>query len=252
MGKLEGYKVVITGATSGIGLGIAKKFIEEGATVIGVGRDFHRTTELGEKFIPYKADLYNLDQLKSIFDFAAEKYDGVLDVLVNCAGRGTYGTIENFELDEWEENFHLIMRAYQFTTKYAIPLMRNSKCPSVPNIINIASTSGHGDDAMQWMYCLGKASVIKFTRLTAKQNHWLRANSISPGIIDTPIFQWCTPEVKEMFDYENNFEKFKPLFPCKRIGVPEDIANVALLFASKDGEYIDGTDITIDGGLGLY
>ena len=55
-----------------------------------------------------------------------------------------------------------------------------------------------------------------------------------------------------MFDYENNFEKFKPLFPCKRVGVPEDIANVALLFASKDGEYIDGTDITIDGGLGLY
>lgn len=72
MGKLEGYKCVITGSTSGIGLGISKKFIEEGATVIGVGRDFHRTTELGDRYIPYKADLYDLDQLKSIFDFAAE------------------------------------------------------------------------------------------------------------------------------------------------------------------------------------
>lgn len=52
MGKLEGYKCVITGSTSGIGLGISKKFIEEGATVIGVGRDFHRTTELGDRYIP--------------------------------------------------------------------------------------------------------------------------------------------------------------------------------------------------------
>jgi len=251
MGKLEGYKAIITGATSGIGLGIARKFMEEGATVIGVGRDFHRTTEFGEQFIPYKADLYDLDQLKSIFDFAAEKFNDSLDILVNCAGRGTYGTIENFELDEWEENFHLIMRAYQFTTKYAIPLLRNSTCPSVPNIINIASTSGHGDDAMQWMYCLGKQSVIRFTRLTAKQNHWLRANSISPGIIDTPIFEYCTPEVKEIFDYANHFEKFAQIYPCKRVGVPEDIARVALLFASKDGEYINGTDITIDGGLGV-
>ena len=120
MGKLEGYKCVITGSTSGIGLGISKKFIEEGATVIGVGRDFHRTTELGDRYIPQGRPTTSISS-NPYLTSPRKKFDGALDVLVNCAGRGTYGTIENFELPEWEENFHLIMRAYQFTTKYAIP-----------------------------------------------------------------------------------------------------------------------------------
>lgn len=246
MGKMEGYKVLVTGSTSGIGLGITKMFMEEGATVIGLGRDFHRTTELGDKYIPYKCDMYYPDQIKAAFDFAAEKFDGRLDVLVNAAGRGTYGNIENFDLDEWDENFHLIVRAYMLTTKYAMPLLRKSP---VANIVNIASASGHCNDAAQFMYSIGKSAVIKFTQITAKQNTWLRANSISPGIVDTPIFQWCTPEVKEMFDYENHFKKFADILPCKRVGVPEDIARIALLFASKDGEYINGTDIVVDGGI---
>ncbi|MBR0374106.1 MAG: SDR family oxidoreductase [Mogibacterium sp.] len=249
MGKLDGYKVLVTGSTSGIGLGITKKFISEGATVVGLGRDFHRTTELGEQYIPCKCDMYDPAQIKAAFEFASEQFDGRLDVLVNCAGRGTYGAIDNFEPEEFDENFYLLVRAYMLTTRYAIPLLKQSP---VANIVNIASASGHVLDVGQFMYSLSKTSIIKFTKLTAKTNPWLRANSISPGIIKTPIFNYCNEEMKKAFDLENDFAAFAQMFPCKRVGEPEDIARVALLFASKDGEYINGTDILVDGGMVAY
>lgn len=243
MGKLEGYKALVTGATSGIGLGIAKMFLDEGATVIGVGRDFHRTTELGDNFIPFKCDVYYPEQIKAATDFAAEKFDGKLDVLVNDAGRGTYGRIDNFPDDEFDKLFHLILRQYMMFTRNCLPMLKDRPNAS---IINIASASAMSLDKDQFMYSIAKTGIVKFTQLTAKSNLFVRANCICPGIIKTPIFGFCPPEYPLK---EEDFEKFGEVLPCKRIGVPEDIAHLATFLASEDAAYINGANIVVDGGM---
>lgn len=243
MKRLEGYRAIVTGATSGIGLGITKQFLEDGATVIGIGRDFQRTTELGGNFIPFKCDAFFPEQIKAATDFAAEKFEGKLDILVNNAGRGTYGTIDNFTDDEFDTLFHLILRAPMMFTRNCLPLMQNRPNAS---ILNVASASAMSLDKDQFMYSIAKTGLVKFTQLTAKTHLNLRANCICPGIIETPIFQHCPPEYPLKGD---DFKAFGAALPSKRIGQPEDIAKLATFLATEDAVYINGANIVVDGGM---
>lgn len=96
--------VMITGATSGIGLATTKEFLDQGATVIGIGRNFSRTKELGENFLPFKCDVTDEEQIKATVAFAKEKF-GRLDSLICNAGSAIVGTVEEVDSGEFERAF---------------------------------------------------------------------------------------------------------------------------------------------------
>ncbi|OPX94709.1 MAG: 3-oxoacyl-(acyl-carrier-protein) reductase FabG [Pelotomaculum sp. PtaB.Bin104] len=239
MAKLHGYKALVTGASSGIGLGIAKAFIEEGATVINLDRQSTRQDNLGENFIFCKCDLYNPEEIKKAYEFVNEKFNGSLDILVNSAGLGNYPTIETVTPEQFDEIFHILLRAPMLLTRYCCNLLKKSKNPS---IANISSASGLNLDTKQFLYSIAKEGLIKFSRITAKSLTYLRCNCIMPGFIETPIFEKAPAG---MFD----LEKVAQMLPVKRMGQPADIANLVVYLSSEDGTYIDGASIVVDGGL---
>ncbi|MGJ0706142.1 SDR family oxidoreductase [Enterococcus avium] len=98
----QDYKVVITGATSGIGLATARLFIKEGATVIGIGRNFSKTKDLGDRFIPRTCDVRDADEIVKTCDFIKETFDNELDVFVNNAGFGENTTIRDVTVDQFD------------------------------------------------------------------------------------------------------------------------------------------------------
>ena len=242
MKKFEGYKCLVTGATSGIGLGITQELLGEGAIVVGIGRNFEQTKSLGDKFIPFTCDVYDPEQIKAACAFAGEKFGGTLDVLINNAGRGYYAKIDTVEPEEFDEGFHLLLRAPILFTRYCCEMMKSSKNP---NIVNISSVSGMFLYSGEFLYTLAKTALIKFTMMTQKELTYLRCNCISPGIIDTPIFQYATEEVRNNFD----FDTVAASLPAKRIGKPADIAKLVSFIISEDGSYLCGANIVSDGGF---
>ena len=189
----QDYKVVITGATSGIGLATARLFIREGATVIGIGRNFSKTKELGDQFIPYTCDVRNADEIVKTCKFIKDTFDNELD------------------------------------------------------IINTASAASRTVSSENPLYNLAKNAVVLYTKQQAQGFIGVRCNSVSPGFIQTPIFQ------REGVNMEENavlamYDQMAKV-TCGRTGKPEEVADLIAFLASTDAQYINGADVLIDGGL---
>ncbi len=246
MGKLPKKVAVITGGNSGIGLAIAKLFSEEGADLVLFGRNEaslnNAASEIGNRTITVQGDVTNLSDLDNLFDEVKSKH-GKIDTLVVNAGGGKFIPIENVDEEHFDEISNTNFKGAYFTVQKALPLLKEGS-----TIILISSIANVKGIAGMTVYSATKAAVRSLARTLAAElaPRGIRVNSLSPGPIDTPIFNRLgIPEG----DVDKTKEQFTSMVPLQRMGDASEMASVALFLATNDSSYVTGADIAADGGL---
>ena len=252
MDRLKGKVAIVTGSTSGIGIGIARLFASEGAKVVICGRREAKgqavvdqiQSEGGEASYHFM-DITVSESIKQLFADTAEKY-GKIDILVNNAANVGLkdGRVDELTLEMWDAVFQSDMRGTFYSTKCVIPYMeRNENGGSIINIGSMASCSG---DLSSTAYACAKAGVNTLTQYTAlqygKQN--IRCNCVRPGLIITPENDARVPQaLKDIFTSN---------IMVNRYGCPEDIGYMCVYLASDESSYVTGQIINVDGGLNSH
>ena len=248
MGKLEDKTAVVTGGGSGIGRANAKRFAEEGAHVVIVGRKegpLQETAAMDGKISYVVGDITKTETIENIIRTVAEKFHGQLDILVNNAGWCPVQPITELTIEDYDRAFSLDVRALVNLTIHALPLIRKSK----GNIINLSSVGATHRAPNLSMYVGAKAAVENFTRVWAMElaADGVRVNAIAPGAIRTNIWNVTdlSPEAAKKHE-----EGIAAGIPFGRFGMPEEVANVAAFLASAEAGYVSGAIYAVDGAMG--
>jgi glucose 1-dehydrogenase len=256
--KLKGQTALITGAGSGIGRAIAIEFGKEGVNVV---INFHSDAdEAGEverevnsnaNAIKIQADVSKENEVIEMFKIATERFGGI-DILVNNAGIEVNNSFTEMSIGEWQAVIDTNLTGYFLCAREAAREFRRKKVEDVNSfavgkMIFISSVHDHIPWAGHANYTASKGGIMMLMKSIAQElaPYKIRVNSISPGAIKTSINSkaWSTPEASN---------KLLELIPYHRIGVPEDIAKIAVWLASDDSDYITGEIIYADGGMMLY
>jgi NAD(P)-dependent dehydrogenase (short-subunit alcohol dehydrogenase family) len=240
------YIVLITGAASGIGYETARLFIGEGATVVGVDLDEAALTKarevLGEHFVARPGDVSNEAHIAETARYVEERF-GRLDTLVNNAGRGNIVQLEAMQESDFYWHYDVLVKGPMLMVKHFASLLRKSANPSILNISSSAARVEHTQN--HFLYSTAKAAMLKFTQHIVRDLPGIRANTILPGWIDTPIYSRAgLDEATIKLVYEHAL----PRIPAGRIGNPEDIGHCILFLSSPKASYINGASIDIHGG----
>lgn len=240
MQKLEGKIALITGGNSGIGLAIARRFSEEGAHVFITGRRQAQLDEavvtIGGKVEAIQGDVTRSDDLDRLFETLKQKV-GKLDILVTSSGISERQMLDETTEDHFTRIFDVNVRGMVFTVQRAVRQMGEGG-----SIVLIGSVAGSIGNPGYGTYSATKAAVRSYARTWSKElvSRGIRVNTLSPGLIETPMFDTVTEEVKK---------ELNALVPMQRMGRAEEVANAALFLASSDSTYVAGTEVFIDGGL---
>ena len=252
MDRLKGKVAIVTGSTSGIGIGIAKLFAAEGAMVVICGRREAKGQAVVDEIVAaggeasyHFMDITDVATTEKLIADTAEKY-GKIDILVNNAANVALkdGRVDELTLEMWDAIFESDMRGTFYAVKSVIPYMqKNEKGGS---IINIGSMASCGGDLGSTAYACAKAGVDMLTKYTAlqygKQN--IRCNCVRPGLIVTPQNEAHVPQaLKDIFTSN---------ICVNRYGAPEDIGHMCVYLASDESEYFTGQVVTVDGGLNSH
>lgn len=245
MNKLKNKVAVITGGNSGIGLGIAQEFKNEGAKGVIVGRNQETldsaVEQLGDNFLAINADVTNLDDLERVFATTAEKF-GKIDVVVANAGGGAVGTVADLGEAEYDKAMNLNLKSVYFTVNKALPYMNDGG-----SVVLIGSNAAHRAYPSFGLYGAAKAAVIFFAKAFSNDllGRKIRANVITPGTTDTPAFEKFVP----LEQIEAVKTHFAGEMPIGRIGQPSDIGKTAVFLASDDSSFMLGAELLVDGGM---
>ena len=252
MNRLKDKVAIVTGSTSGIGIGIARLFASEGAKVVICGRReakgqavVDRIAEEGGEAWYHFMDITDTESIEKLFADTVEKY-GKLDILVNNAANVALkdGRVDELTIEMWDGIFESDMRGTFYATKCALPYLQKNE--NGGSIVNIGSMASCGGDLGSTAYACAKAGVDLLTQATALQygKDNIRCNCVRPGLIVTPDNEAHVPQVlKDIF--LNNIM-------VNRYGCPEDIANMCIYLASDESEYFTGQIVTVDGGLNAH
>ena len=227
--KLDKKIALITGGSNGIGKAIAQRFLDEGAKVI-----------IFDIVKPdYEADFYQVDITKEEEIQKAFQKIKHLDIVVNNAGIYFQASIEETSQEQLDKIIDVNFKGAYLISKYALPLIKESK----GNIINISSVVGIVSDPTSPAYCSTKAALIMLTKCMAREYglKGVRVNAILPGPIDTPL-------LRRVLSSEELIKKYAALNPMRRVGKPEEVANVAAFLASDEASYVTGGIYLVDGG----
>lgn len=248
MGKLTNQVAVVTGASKGIGAGIAKALAAEGASVVvnyssskaGADRVVQEITAKGGKGIAVQADVSKQADITRLFNETKKAY-GKLNILVNNAGTYEFAALENVTEDLFHKQFNLNVLGLLLTTKEAVKLIG----PEGGSIINIGSGVSTVYPPNASTYVATKAAVDAITVVLAKElgPRKIRVNSINPGMIET--------EGTHTGGFlDGDFRKwFETQSPLGRIGQTDDIAPTAVYLASSDSKYLTGEILRVTGGI---
>lgn len=245
MSRLREKVAVITGGNSGIGLGIAQAFKNEGAKGAIVGRNQDTlnkaVTQLGDNFIAINADVTKIADLEKVFKKTAEQF-GKIDVVVANAGAGTVGTVASLGEADYDKTMDLNLKSVYLTVHKALPYMNDGS-----SIILIGSNAAHRAYPNFTLYGAAKAAVIFFAKGFSSDllGRKIRVNVITPGTTDTPAFEKFVPAEQ----IEGVKKHFASEMPIGRIGQPSDIGKAAVFLASEDSSFILGAEIIADGGM---
>jgi NAD(P)-dependent dehydrogenase (short-subunit alcohol dehydrogenase family) len=256
MGRLEGLVTLISGAAAGIGEGIARAFISEGAIVVLTdirdGEGEHLARNLGHSALYRRLDVRQEPDWALVTEAVLEQY-GRIDVVVNNAGiTGFEGSPvahdpEHANLQDWRAVLATNLDGTFLGCKYAIRAMKSQRTGS---IINISSPSGLVGIPGAAAYAASKAAVRNHSKSVAlycaEQGWSIRCNSIHPAAILTPMWE---PMLGTGPDREERIRTVVKDTPLRRFGRVAEVAAVAVLLASYEATYITGTEINIDGGL---
>ena len=252
MNRLKDKVAIVTGSTSGIGIGIARLFAAEGAKVVICGRRQEKGQAVVDRIVGeggeasyHFMDITDTASVEKLFADTAEKY-GRIDVLVNNAANVALkdGRVDELTLEMWDGIFQSDMRGTFYATKCVLPyLQKNENGGSIINIGSMASCSGVLSSTA---YACAKAGVDQLTLSTAlqygKQN--IRCNCVRPGLIVTPENDAYVPQVLKDIFVSN--------IMVNRYGCPEDIGHMCVYLASDESSYVTGQIINVDGGLNSH
>ncbi len=242
MFDLTGKTALLTGATGGIGRAIAKTLHAQGANLVltDISQEALEKfkAELGERVEVFASDITDLDDIKSLLKFSKEHFDSI-DILINNAGI-TKDTLSMRMTDEmWDKVLTVNLTAGFRLTREILPQMMKKRWG---RIISMASIVGVIGNLGQANYAASKAGLIAMTKSVAQEvaGRGITANCIAPGFIGTPMTENLPDNVKQaMLDR----------IPMKRMGTPQDIANVVAFLASNESAYITGQTINVNGGM---
>ena len=242
MMNLENKKIIITGATGGIGNSIVKTLSESGAKILATGTRLEKLEELKSKFKNtdiLKFDISKGEEIEAFIENATKQLGGGLDCLINNAGITQDNLAIRMNINEWKKVIDVNLTSTFLLSKFAVKKMLKNK---YGKIINITSVVGHTGNLGQANYTASKAGIVAMSKSLAieyaKKN--ININCISPGFIKTEM----TDKIDEKFK-----ETIISKIPSSRLGEPEDVANAVLFLASDQSNYINGETIHVNGGM---
>jgi NAD(P)-dependent dehydrogenase (short-subunit alcohol dehydrogenase family) len=249
MNEAIGRRVLVTGASSGIGRATARLFLEKGAFVALVGRRQDALVEAGsdhnDRALVVPADLSDETETDRCFREAVERLGG-LDVLVNSAGIIRSGNIEATSLELWDEMMNVNLRSIFHLMKLAVPYLESSR----GNIVNVSSVTGLRSFPGVLAYCVSKAGLDQLTRCAALElaPKGIRVNAVNPGVVVSGLHSagGMSQEAYAAF-----LEHSKTTHPLGRVGQAEEVAELIYFLASDKAGWITGATVNIDGGRAL-
>jgi NAD(P)-dependent dehydrogenase (short-subunit alcohol dehydrogenase family) len=245
-GTFANKVVLITGATSGIGKATAEAFAQQGAKVFFCGRREALGAQVeqqirasGGEATYQRADVRNAEDVKAFVDACVAKY-GRLDIAFNNAGIDyPPQPTANTSIPEFDDLMNTNVRGVFLGMKYEIPHLLKTKGSA---IINMASIGGYRAFPNIIGYGASKAAVIHMTKMAAQEYGTIRINAVSPGAINTPMLD----RVKR--DWKVTEEQLIAPYPSKRVGQPNEVANMVMWLASDSASYVSGSQFSVDGG----
>ncbi|MEM1152153.1 MAG: SDR family oxidoreductase [Pseudomonadota bacterium] len=254
MGRVDGKMALVTGGAQGLGEATARMLAQEGAKVTvtdvnGEGAEvvaasINGTHGAGTAFA-YEHDVTDEARWKTVLQESHDAMGG-LNVLVNNAGIGSLGSVEDESYDAFRKVQAVDVDSIFLGCKYAIPLMRDHGLGSIINISSIAGIVASGNYVS---YNTAKAAVRHLSKSVAlhcaKTGGQIRCNSVHPVFINTPILDG----VKQMFGEEEGLAKLGRQIPLGRVGEPDDIAYAVLYLASDESKLVTGAELKVDGGI---
>ena len=240
--RLDGKTALVTGGASGIGEATVRAFSQAGANLLIVDLAEDKARTLAESVgnaTAHACDITDENQVNQLVSTLSH-----LDILVNCAGIGLVGNVEETDHNDFNRLFRVNVEGTYLVTKAALPLLKGVR----GSIVNIGSVAGLVGVKRRFAYCATKGAVIAMTRqLAVDYPTEIRANCIAPGTVDSPF-------VEAYLEKYHRHEKDKVRIelnerqPLGRMGRPDEIANLALYLCSPAADFVNGSVVTIDGG----
>jgi len=240
--RLDGQRALVTGGASGIGAATCRALSAAGAAVTIVDIDQPAAEALARELPSASTLIFDITEEAAVRQAFASLAS--LDILINNAGIGLVGSLEETALADFQRLFRVNVEGMFLATKYALPLLLASK----GSIVNIGSVAGVVGVKRRFAYCATKGAVVAMTRqISVDYPTAIRVNCICPGTVDTPFVE-AYLEKYHKHEKDRVRAELNQRQPIGRMGHPEEIAHLALYLSSKEAEFINGSVITIDGG----
>ena len=244
---LEGKNAIVTGGSQGIGTAASLMLAEEGANVCLTYRSHKEEAEqvarqidaMGRKALAVKCDISVFSEAEGVVKAALEAF-GRIDILVNNAGMNWDGVCWKMSEEQWDRVLEVNLKGYFNFTRHVAPLLKEQK---YGKIINVTSINGMRGKFGQTNYSASKAGIIGYTKAVAKElgAFGITVNAVAPGLIETAM-------LKESEARDKIVDMAMAEIVLKRVGQPEDLANVIAFLASDKARHVTGEVIKVDGG----
>lgn len=244
--KLLGKTAIVTGGSRGIGKAIAIKLAEQGANIVvnysnspeSANEVIRMIETIGRQGIAIKADVSNPSEVEELISVAEARFSSI-DILINNAGITRDTLLMKMKEDDWDSVITTNLKGTFNCTKAVTKKMirqRSGKIVSVASVIGIVGNAGQAN------YAASKAGIIGFTKSIAKElgSRNINVNAVAPGYIQTDMTDKLSAEVKEGLIAD---------IPLKRLGAPEDVANIVVFLCTEEASYITGQVFNVDGGM---
>lgn len=257
MSELSKKVALVTGGTSGIGLGAVEVLLRHGASVALCGIDPRQTDEVAERLtaehgngrvLAATADVTSESAIKSFADTAAQHFGG-LDTVVTAAGIQTYGSAADVDLDLWNRTLAVNLTGAYLTVKAALPHVRARRGA----IVMVSSAQAFVSQTGVSAYSASKGALNAFVRSLAidEAAHGVRANAVCPASVDTPMLRAAARQFSDGTDAGEQamVEKWGAMHPIGRVARPSEIGEVIAFLASDRASFVTGIAMPVDGGL---
>jgi NAD(P)-dependent dehydrogenase (short-subunit alcohol dehydrogenase family) len=247
--RLEGRVALVTGASQGIGEAVVRRFVKEGARVVGLARKAEALSRLADElaaFTPFPADIQDHAALQRSVEQTIER-EGKIDILVNNAGFQYTIPFMESTLEQWQHTHRVNIEAQYVLCKLIAPYMINQH---YGRIINVSSIQGLANESSVTAYAATKGGITAFTRALAVDlaPYNILVNALAPGAVDTPMAVINGVNGYETEEFQEWYVKRRKIL-LARPGSPDEMAAATLFLADEENSYMTGHTLVVDGGM---